>query len=160
METAAKRTSSSCRCIGSGPQARTPVPRLPPPSRNQIAVNIMSPSNLDNTGPWRQTLFHDLKLLGTRPPPSPLRTGQNRNRRHVCSFACELMSKSSHAQTRSGKAASTGALPIYEKVNGFFAGQGDAGKFKRDLDDANKNSVPMRFVPGSREENSQYAAGR
>jgi hypothetical protein len=48
----------------------------------------------------------------------------------------------------------------YEKVNGFFAAQGDAGKFKRDLDDANKNSVPMRFVPGSREEEFQYAAGR
>jgi hypothetical protein len=93
-----------------GSESEDACARLPPPGRNQIAVNVMSPSNLDNTGSRRQTLLHDPKLLGTRPPPSPLWTGQNRNRRHVCSFACELMSKSSHARTRSGKAVSTGGL--------------------------------------------------
>jgi hypothetical protein len=36
---------------------------LPPPGRDQITVNIMSSSNLDNTGPKRQTLLHDPKLL-------------------------------------------------------------------------------------------------
>jgi hypothetical protein len=55
--------------------------RLPPPNRNQIGVNIMSSSNLDHTGPRRQTLLDNPKLLGNRPPPSPLRAGQNRNRR-------------------------------------------------------------------------------
>lgn len=61
---------------------------LPPPNRNRIAVNIMPSSNLDNTGSRRQTPLHDPKLLGSGPPP-PLGTGQNRNRRHVCSFARE-----------------------------------------------------------------------
>jgi hypothetical protein len=82
------------------PESEDARARLPPPNRHQIAVNIMSSSNLDNTGPRRQTLLHDPKLLGSAPPPSPLWTGQNRNRRHVCSFACKLMSKSSHARAR------------------------------------------------------------
>ena len=55
--------------------------RLPPPNRNQIEVNIMSSSNLDHTGPRRQTLLDNPKLLGNRPPQPPLRAGQNRNRR-------------------------------------------------------------------------------
>jgi hypothetical protein len=88
--------------------------RLPPPNRNQIAVNIMSSSNLDNARPGRQTLLHDPKLLGSGPPPPPLWTGQNRNRRHVCSFACQLMSKSSHARAQSGKAALIGGLHSYQ----------------------------------------------
>jgi hypothetical protein len=79
------------------PASEDACARLPPPSRNQIAVNIMSPSNLDNTGPRRQTLLHDPKLLGSGPAPSPFWTGKNRNRRHVCSFVCKLMSKPSHA---------------------------------------------------------------
>lgn len=33
--------------------------RLSPPDRKQTAVNVMSLGNLDNTGPRRQTLFHD-----------------------------------------------------------------------------------------------------
>lgn len=69
------------------------------------------PSNLDNTGPRRETLLHNPKLLGSGPAPSPFWTGQNRNSCHVCSFACELMSKSSHAQAQSGKTAPTGGLP-------------------------------------------------
>lgn len=78
--------------------------RLPPPGRDQIAVNIMSLSNLDNTGPRHETLLHYPKLLGSGPSPSPLWTGQNLYRRHVCSFVCKVMSKASH----SGNAAFTG----------------------------------------------------
>jgi len=85
--------------------------RLPSPNRYLIAVNIMSSANLDNAAPRRQTLLHDPKLLGSGPPPSPLWTGQNRNCRYVCSSACKLMSKSSHARSQSGKAALTGGLP-------------------------------------------------
>jgi hypothetical protein len=48
--------------------------RLPPPNRKQIAVNIMASSNLDNTGPRRQTLLDDPKFLRSGPPPSPLGT--------------------------------------------------------------------------------------
>jgi hypothetical protein len=92
------------------PESEDARARLPPPNRDQIPVNIMSSSNLDNTGPRRQTLLHDPELLGSAPPPSPLRTGQNSNRRHVCSFACKLMSKSSHARALSGKPAFTGGL--------------------------------------------------
>jgi hypothetical protein len=81
------------------PASEDACARLSPPNRKQIAVNIMSSSNLDNAGPRRQTLLNDPKLLRSGPPPSPLWTGQNRNRRHVCSFACKLMSKPSHART-------------------------------------------------------------
>jgi hypothetical protein len=49
--------------------------RLPPPNREQIRVDIMSARNLDNTRCGRQTLFHNPKLLGSGPPPSPLGTG-------------------------------------------------------------------------------------
>jgi hypothetical protein len=49
--------------------------RLSPPNRQQIGVDIMSARNLDNTRCGRQTLFHNPKLLGSRPPPSPLGTG-------------------------------------------------------------------------------------
>lgn len=89
-------------------ESENPCACLPPPGRDQIAVNIMSASNLDNTSPRRQTLLHDPKLLGSGPPPSPLWTGQNRNRRHICSFVCKSMSKSSHPQARSGRRPSPG----------------------------------------------------
>ena len=36
------------------PESEDARARLPPPNRDQIAVNIMSSSNLDNTGPRRQ----------------------------------------------------------------------------------------------------------
>jgi hypothetical protein len=127
-----------------GPASEDACARLPPPGRNQIAVNVMSPSNLDNTGSRRQTLLNDPKLLGTRPPPSPLWTGQNRNRRHVCSFACELMSKSSHARTRSGKAVSTGGLPFTATARRWFVFA--ANSLKRALDAA---AAHFRQVPAS-----------
>jgi hypothetical protein len=98
------------------PKSEDACAGLPPPSRNQIAVNIMSSSNLDNTGPRSRTLLHDPKLLSSGPPPSSLWTGQNRNRRHVCSFVGKLMSKSSHAQPQSGKAALTEGLPRCRKL--------------------------------------------
>jgi hypothetical protein len=48
---------------------------LPTPNGQQIGVDIMSACNLDNTCRGRQTLLDNPKLLGSRPPPSPLRTG-------------------------------------------------------------------------------------
>jgi hypothetical protein len=48
--------------------------RLTTPNRKQIGVDIMSARNLDNTCRRRQTLFHNPKLLGSGPPPSPLGT--------------------------------------------------------------------------------------
>ena len=105
----AKRPSSSCRRHRLRPASEDACARLPSPNRDQIAVSIMSASN--DTGPGRQIFLNDPKLLGSGPSPSPLWTGQNRNRRHVCSFACKLMSKSSHARAQSGKAALTGRLP-------------------------------------------------
>ncbi len=110
MGTAAKRTSSSCRCSKPRLASEDACARLPPPHREQIQVNVTSARNLDDTARWRQTLFDDPELLGSAPAPSPLRTGQNRNRRHVCSFACKLTSKPSHAPAQSGKVGSRRSL--------------------------------------------------
>jgi hypothetical protein len=41
-------------------------------------MNVMPARNLDNARPGRQALLNDPKLLGRRPPPSPLRTGPDR----------------------------------------------------------------------------------
>jgi hypothetical protein len=67
------------------PASEDAYARLSPPNRKQIAVNIMSSSNLDNAGPRHSPRRSEASAQG--PPPSPLWTGQNRNRRHVCSFA-------------------------------------------------------------------------
>jgi hypothetical protein len=53
-------------------------------------MDIMAARNLDNTGCGCQTLLDDPKLLGRGPPPSPLRTRQNRNRRHVLLICLQI----------------------------------------------------------------------
>jgi hypothetical protein len=36
-----------------------------------------------------------------------------------------------------------------DKIKGLFGSGGDTGQFKKDLEDANKSYVPMRFDPGT-----------
>jgi hypothetical protein len=76
------------RPAGRGPRPQGSRACLPPPNGVQIRVDFMSARDLDNTGRGRQTLLHDPKRLGGGPSRLPLRTGQNRNCRYVCPFAC------------------------------------------------------------------------
>lgn len=63
----------------------------------------MPPRHLDDAGPRLQALVHHPTLLGRRPPPPSLRTQQNRNLAHVCSFACKSISKLSQARSPPGR---------------------------------------------------------
>jgi hypothetical protein len=52
-------------------------------------VKVSLPRKFDNADASVQTLLDDAKLLGRRPAPPPLRTRQNRNRRHACPLTCQ-----------------------------------------------------------------------
>jgi hypothetical protein len=59
METVAKRDPVILPLHWLRPASEDARARLSPPDRKQTAMNVMSLGNLDNTGPRRQTLFHD-----------------------------------------------------------------------------------------------------
>lgn len=58
-----------------GPPEPLCAPAAAAANRDPIGVDVMSARNLANTCRGRQTVLHDLKLLGGSPPASPLRTG-------------------------------------------------------------------------------------
>src|ERR1700677_1149690 len=65
-------------------------------------MQIIPVGHIDDT---RRSLafLDDPKLLDRRPSSPSLRTRQNRNLAHVCSFACKLISKLSLARWPSGR---------------------------------------------------------
>src|ERR1700721_4861725 len=87
-----------CRC---GPDGA--CSRLPPPNRQEIGMHVMPTWHFDDAGRRRLALLNDPKRLDRRPSPPPLRTRQNRNLAHVCSFACKSISKLSQARLSPGR---------------------------------------------------------
>ena len=59
-------------------------------------MHVMPTCHFDDAGRRRLALLNDPKLLDRRPSPPPLRTRQNRNLAHVCSFACKSISQSAN----------------------------------------------------------------
>jgi hypothetical protein len=68
-----------CRLVARHCRVDRTVIRSRAPLANSMSIAPQAqktPSrDLDDTGPGRQTLLHDPKLLSSRPPPSPLRSG-------------------------------------------------------------------------------------
>src|ERR1700690_1610929 len=83
-------------------------------------MHIMLACHFDNAGTRRKTFLDDPTFLGRRPTPPPLRTRQNRNLAHVCSFACKSLSKLSQAKLQPGRRPSpegyAKALGVTEKA--------------------------------------------
>jgi hypothetical protein len=80
-------------------------------------MHVMPTCHFDDAGQRRLALLNDPKLLDRRPSPPPLRTRQNRNLAHVCSFACKSISKLSQARLSPGRRPS----PEGYKVNAIAA---------------------------------------
>src|SRR6202000_2777395 len=89
---------------------------LPPPNRQQIGMHIMLACHFDNAGTRRKTFLDDPTFLGRRPTPPPLRTRQNRNLAHVCSFACKSVSKLSQAKLPPGRRSSPEGYVSLERL--------------------------------------------
>src|ERR1700732_2136700 len=66
-------------------------------------MHVMPTCHFDDARRRRLALLNDPKLLDRRPTPPPLRTRQNRNLAHVCSFACKSLSKLSQAKLQPGR---------------------------------------------------------
>jgi hypothetical protein len=66
-------------------------------------MHVMPTCHFDDAGRRRLALLNDPKLLDRGPSPPPLRTRQNRNLAHVCSFACKSISKLSLARLPPGR---------------------------------------------------------
>jgi hypothetical protein len=72
-------------------------------NRQEIGMHVMPTCHFDDAGRRRLALLNDPKLLDRRPSPPPLRTRQNRNLAHVCSFACKSISKLLQARFSTGR---------------------------------------------------------
>jgi hypothetical protein len=85
--------------------SRLPMNRsgLPPPNRQQIGAHIMPACHIDDTRRRCLAFLNDPKLLDRRPSSPSLRTRQNRNLAHVCSFACKSISKLSQPRFSTGR---------------------------------------------------------
>src|SRR6185437_804879 len=63
-------------------------------------MQIIPAGHIDDTRRSCLAFLDDPKLLDRRPSSLPLRTRQNRNLAHVCSFDCKSISKLSQASCR------------------------------------------------------------
>src|SRR5437879_13708729 len=68
-----------------------------------VGMNIVPARNLGNARLSSKALLNKPQLLSRSPSPPSLRTGKNRNRRHVCPLTCKLMGKHSHAPRHPGR---------------------------------------------------------
>ena len=66
-------------------------------------MHVVPTCHFDDAGRRRLALLDDPKLLDRRPSRPPLRTRQNRNLAHVCSFVCKSISKLSQARLSPGR---------------------------------------------------------
>src|SRR6266481_7656518 len=77
-----------------------------------VGMNIVPARNLGNARLSSKALLNKPQLLSRSPSPPSLRTGKNRNRRHVCPLTCKLMGKHSHAPRHPGRWCSPDAYLI------------------------------------------------
>src|SRR6266478_4867078 len=68
-----------------------------------VGMYIVPARNLGNARLSSKALLNKPQLLSRSPSPPSLRTGKNRNRRHVCPLTCKLMGKHSHAPRHPGR---------------------------------------------------------
>src|ERR1700730_3722106 len=86
-------------------------------------MHIMLACHFDNAGTRRKTFLDDPTFLGRRPTPPPLRTRQNRNLAHVCSFACKSLSKLSQAKLQPGRRPSPEGYAVSYPSAGSLLGR-------------------------------------